>query len=281
MVKFLQFLKRIYLPLIFIILLALTINFYAGSSPYTRVKLVTTSNKVTGGVYSRITAVNNYIHLRSENRELAAELADALNRIEYISGQFPLAEIPADSVSLAAIEGSGRGYHYHAARVRNNTINRQQNYITLDKGRAAGLEPNMAVISNGGIVGYVADCIEKFSVCISVLNTDFRTSGKIKGSDYAGTVLWDGKSWERVILTEVPKYARIQPGDTIVTTEFSDRFPPGIMIGTVQDFELVNATYYEIRVKLRANLATLGNVLIVSNPEAEEIKALQEKVMNQ
>ena len=166
-------------------------------------------------------------------------------------------------------------YAYSQARVINNSIIRQENYITLDKGVDAGLQPDMALISDGGIAGYVIGCSEHFSVCMSILNREFKTSGKIKGTDYFGSVTWDGTSYEYLKLSEVAKYATLQKGDTIVTTSHSSRFPPDIMIGTVESFELNNATYYDVRVKIHTDMAALNNVLVVKYLDAEERETLE------
>ena len=111
-----------------------------------------------------------------------------------------------------------------------------------------------------------------------VLNRGFKTSGKIKGTDYFGSVSWDGASYEYVMLTEIAKYAQIHVGDTIVTTSHSSRFPPGLMIGTVADFELNNATYYDVRVKLHTDIAALNNVVVIKYLDAEERETLENDV---
>lgn len=279
MIKFIHFLKKIYFPLVFIILEALAIHFYAGSSAYTKVKLLTVSNSMAGGVYSQLSAVNSYFHLRKENRSLAEENSRLKNMLDSRMASAGEDTVAVDSASIIALVDPlsvERKYEYFSARVEDNTIIHQQNTITLDKGTRDGIEPNMGVISDGAVVGYVAGCTEKFSICISVLNTDFRTSGKLKGSDYSGSVYWDGRSWESVVLTEVPKYADISVGDTILTTEYSDKFPPDIMIGTVESFELKNLTYYDIRVKLHANMAAISNVTVVKYLDGKEKLRLQE-----
>ena len=72
--------------------------------------------------------------------------------------------------------------------------------------------------------------------------------------------------------------AQIHVGDTIVTTSHSSRFPPGLMIGTVADFELNNATYYDVRVKLHTDIAALNNVVVIKYLDAEERETLENDV---
>lgn len=276
MIKFIHFLKKIYFPLLFIILVMSAIHFYAGSSAYTKVRITGFSNKAAGGVYSQLSAVNSYFHLRHENAVLNEEIARLHNTLDSLADVRHPGLTAADSAIISS--NTDRTYEYFAAKVVNNTLTRQENYITLNMGSGQGMEPNMAVISNGGIAGYIEACSEKFSICRSALNVNFRTSGKLKGSDYTGSILWDGVSWEFVTLTEVPKYAEPAIGDTVITTDFSDIFPPDIMIGTVAGYELVNNIYYEIKVRLQANMATLSNVMVVRYPDGKERVRLESLV---
>ena len=78
----------------------------------------------------------------------------------------------------------------------------------------------------------------------------------------------------------MPKYAPLQVGDTIVTTDYSTIFPPDVLIGTVESFSLHNATFYNVKVKLHSNIAALGNELAVKYLDAGERNALEESVTN-
>lgn len=64
MIKFFLFIKKIHFVLIFIILEAFAIHYYANSTSYTKAKLITASNYVVGGIYSQISGLNSYLHLK-------------------------------------------------------------------------------------------------------------------------------------------------------------------------------------------------------------------------
>lgn len=281
MIKLILFIKKIHFVLIFIVLEALALHYYANSTSFTKARLVTASNYLVGGIHAKISGIGDYFYLRKENEMLVRELARLHNRFDGYSHVVQ----PGDSAgkvmdSLFFAENGARHWEYYDAQVVNNSIIRQENYITLDKGAMDGIQPDMAVIAGDAILGYVLGCSGRFSICMSILNRDFRTGGKIKGSDYFGTVYWDGLSYEHVTLSEVPKYADIHQGDTIVTSSHSLRFPPDMMIGTVESFELNNATFYDIKVKLHANMAAINNVLVVKNLDYGEINALEQSVVN-
>lgn len=280
MIKFFLFIKKIHFVLIFIVLEAVALHYYAGSTSYTKARLVTASNRVAGGIYAQLSGLNSYFRLKKENASLAAELAAVRNELEgyrrEIAGDTTLSV--ADSAALLDAVTGRKRYEYFTARVVNNSITRQENYITLNRGVDDGLQADMAVIADGGIVGHVLGCSEHFSVCMSVLNRNFRTSGKIKGTDHIGSISWDGLSYEYVTLSEIAKYAEIHTGDTIVTTTHSSIFPPDVMIGTVESFTLNNATYYDVKVRLHTDIAALNNVTVVKYLDAEEIDMLEQSV---
>ena len=281
MIKLILFIKRIHFVLIFIVLEALALHYYANSTSFTKARLVTASNYVVGGMHSKISGIQDYFHLRKENEILTKKLTDLYNKFDSYSNIVQANDssgIVMDSSYFA--ENGARHWEYYNARVINNSIIHQENYITLNKGALDGIQPDMAVIAGNSILGYVMGCSGRFSICMSILNREFRTGGKIKGSDYFGTIYWDGLSYEHVMLSEVPKYADVQKGDTIVTSSHSLRFPPDLMIGTVENFELKNATFYDIKVKLNVNMAAINNVIVAKNLDYGEINALEQSVVN-
>lgn len=252
------FIKLIYIPLLFVIFEAVAISYYAGSTSYTRAKMLGASNAVTGSIYKQFSNIGEYFGLRRENRALLEELADARNELERYQALHPASE---DEIIMP--EGEVAKYVYTSANVINNTISLRENYLTIDKGRLDGVEPNMAVITpQGTIVGIVQACSDKYSVCMSILNEKFRTAGRLKGSDDFGSVYWNGAAENGVQLTEVSKYAEISRGDTVVT-DHSSIFPPDIVIGVVESAQMNKESYYDIELELATPLRSVRKVLLV------------------
>lgn len=270
MQKFILFLKRYYFLLLFIVLEVVVISFYANSTSYTKAKLLSTSNVFVGGTYRAISGIEHYLGLKSENKALIAQIAELNNR---------LATMQADTSGRIVVDSAAQRYVYGTARVINNSVSHQQNFFTLNKGIRDGVQEGMAVLSADGVaVGYVLSCSNRFSVCMSMLNTAFRSSGKVKGSDYFGSLLWEGRNSSQMTLSEVSKYADIKKGDTILTTSYSAIFPPDVMIGTIDDFALNdNGSYFVIKVKLATEISALGNVVIVRYIDATEQKFVEQE----
>ncbi len=272
--RLLLFIQKVYVGLIFIVLEILALHFYCSSTSYTRAQLLSASNAAVGSVYGALSDIRHYFGLRKENAELLEQIAGLRDELAQFREQIP------DTAMLAGILSSRQKYSHITARVINNSVNRRENYLTVDKGEKDGVEPNMAVLSaNGTLVGYVLSCSERLSVCISALNTSFRASGSLSGSNHFGSISWDGTDRSRITLSEIPKYAPVNIGDTIVTTSYSFIFPEGIAIGTVESFRLVdNTASYIVDVRPATDFTSLRRVILVKNADAMEQIYLEQEV---
>lgn len=271
--RLLLFIQRVYVGLIFILLEILALHFYCSSTVYTRAQLLSASNVVVGAVYGAMSEVRHYFGLKKENAALLDEVVSLRGELTQ------LRERVLDSIVIPQVLSEMPQFTFMTARVVNNSVSRRENYITINKGEGDGVEPDMAVLSpEGSLVGYVLSCSERRAVCISALNTSFRASGSLKGSSHFGSLSWNGTDRSHITLSEIPKYAPIIIGDTIVTTSYSFKFPAGIDIGTVEEFEEVNNTAsYRVKVKLATDFTSLRNVILVKNADAMEQMYLEQE----
>ena len=267
--RLLLFLRRISFFLLFVAIEAAALRYFSNSSDYNQARVIGVANWLTGDIYRGISATRHFFSLGRENRRLTEEMARLQAQLyRQVSDTLP-------------VDTAGGRYTFTTARVVNNSIYRDKNYITLDKGTRQGVRTEMALLAPGGaIAGYVLNCSDRFSVAISILNTRFRTSGRILGQDYSGSISWDGLRTDEVLFSEIPKNAPIAVGDTIVTTDYSSYFPPGLLIGTVQRFELVNGTYYNARVRLAADVAALRYVTLADYLDREEKLELEHETVS-
>ena len=148
--------------------------------------------------------IRHYFSLGRENRDLLAHVAEMKERLAV----YEEAETAARLDSYMQDVGISK-YRVITASVASNTVNRAQNLVVLNRGRRDGVAEEMALLaSDGSMAGYVVDCTERYSVAMSVLNTSFRASGKLVGSDYFGSIYWDGADPHTVVLDELSKYER-------------------------------------------------------------------------
>ena len=296
MYKLIEFIRSIYVVVLFVLLEVCTIVHYARSTHYSRARLLAKATQVVGGGQSALAGVKRYFRLERENRELLEYVAALQERLsgyedaEQSAFRIPgLGHTPADTVatrttdSLAARQSdrphllANNRYRTITAAVISNSVNQPENFIVLNRGARDGVTREMAVLSAGGaVVGYVVDCTERYSIALSVLSNSFRTSGKLSGSDYFGLIYWTGTDPHTVMLGDLSKYADPQPGQEVETTG-SLFFPDGIKIGRIIDAELnETGTTYTARVELAARLAGLSHVILVENRDLDEIVGLLE-----
>lgn len=272
MYKLFLLLKRVAVPMLFVVIEVLAVSYYTSATSFTRARLLTISNCVTSGVEGSLRSVSDYFGLKEENVVLMERLAALENELAtYRSNPALEATEEVEGVEYTS------PYLFTTARVIKNSVFGQKNYFTIDKGLLDDVEGNMALLSpEGYVVGYTIDCSEHFSVCMSVANRDFTMGGKSTRSEYMGSIGWLGNDYRRVQLTDIPYYANFAEGDTIVST-VSYRFPPGRVIGTVERFEATDDRMNSnVVVRLAADLSKLDKVLVVRYLDGEEFKTLHE-----
>jgi len=255
----LRFIVRHNFIIIFIFLEILAFILLIQSNKFHRAKYVNFTYSIAGGFSKAFVNIKEYVSLREENRKLIEENNKLYNLLKSSYRTTTFNAVPANDTTYKRI------YLYIDAKVINNSTNKQYNYITLNKGRNHGIEPDMAVVSDKGIVGIVKDVTNNYASILSLLNRKFKVNGKIKRNDYFGPLSWIGKGHTKAILTDIPHHVEILVGDTIVTSGYSAIFPEGYMIGIASSFKLKGGNYYEIKVDLATDFKNLSNVQVVKN----------------
>lgn len=271
--KLLEFIRSVYVVVLFVVLEAIAISYYAHSTYYTQARLLARSNQLVGGVHGLFAGVRHYFSLGRENRELLAHVARMKERLALYEEAETAARLDGYMQDIGVSK-----YRIMTASVTSNTVNRAQNLIVLNRGRRDGVAEEMAVLSSdGAMAGYVVDCTERYAVAMSVLNTSFRASGKLADAEYYGSIYWDGLDQNVVILGELSKYADPKPGQEVVTAGFSQYFPADVLIGWVESASLNETrTAYTVRVRLAAEMSRLNEVVLVGNRDFYEIRNLQQ-----
>jgi rod shape-determining protein MreC len=189
----------------------------------------------------------------------------------------------ADTVSFRSFAGDAERqfpYDVIAAKVVNNSVMYLSNYITINKGSADGISSDMCVVSERGVVGIVSTVAEHYSTVLPLLNPRFRLSCKVLGSNYFGSMSWDGRSARYAQLDELPRHVEFNEGDTIVTSGFSAIFPEGILVGKVSSFDerQRDDNFYSLTVKLATDFYRLSSVMVIRNYHRDEQLQLEEEV---
>ena len=118
-------------------------------------------------------------------------------------------------------------------RIVGKEINQINNSLTIDAGTKNEIKPGMPVVSSEGLVGKVILSAPGYSQVMPYLNTLFRVSAKLQNSNAFGIVSWDGESIYELQLNHVPQTIPVDTGEVVVTSGYSNQYPPDIPIGRV------------------------------------------------
>jgi len=271
----LNFLLRYKTLIIFLILEAVALVMISSSHNYHQSVAYGAARSISGFVAKRIENGHSYFRLRQVNQELIAENLQLRHRIEKLE------TVQKPGLTSVSDSASGIRYNYLSARVINNSVNKQKNFITLDRGSRHGVTTGMGVASSTGVVGVIVGVSRNYSVAMSLLNTDFKLSASIAQNDYFGSLAWNGRNYRYAQLSEIPHHVAITEGDTIVTSGYSAIFPPGLMVGTLTGDLKKGGDFVTLKVLLSADFKKLTDVYLIGNLTRHEREAVEEEVINE
>jgi len=168
-------------------------------------------------------------------------------------------------------------YEYIVAKVVNNSINRINNYITINRGKRHGIVKGMGVICNSGIVGKVVNVSDNFSVVQSMLHKDSQFSAMIAKNKEIGYVEWnDNLDPHKGLFKDISNVSSLKLGDEVVTSGYS-LFPEGIPVGKLSNLHVKGSSTYLLSLELTfaVDFNKLQYVDVVMNKFATEQSVLE------
>jgi len=238
------------------------------------------ANEITGKISTQYNNVSYYFYLKRTNDSLvkANERLYNMLRQDY-SIPDTTNKISVDTLKVDSLT-TYRRFLYMQAKVVRNSVSQPNNYIILHRGKNQGVQKDLGVIgTNSGVIGTVVEVSNNFSVVMSLLHSQSNISGRLKRGGETGTVIWDGQDRNILLLKDITKSAKINQGDTVITSGFSDKFPEGLPIGYVKD--IINdksSSTYTVRVQSAVNFETLQFGYVINNLQKEEPNELLKKV---
>lgn len=238
------------------------------------------ANEISGNISKRYNNVEYYFQLRRTNDSLVKANEALYNKLKQ-DFEMPdtVNKVAIDTIKIDSLQQQ-RKYLYMQAKVVHNSVSQPNNYIELHRGSRQGLYADMGVIDvNNAVVGTVMDVSENYAVVMSLLHEQSNLSARLKKSGETGTVIWDGKAPDVLLLKDISKTVKISSGDTVITSGMSDRFPPGLLVGFVKD--IINdkaSSTYTVRIRTAANFENLQYAFIINNLQKDEPAQLLKKV---
>ena len=266
------FIRRFFTFLFFLALQVVALWFLFTYNRFHRAVGLGIANEITGWTNSKYANVDQYFHLKEENARVH-RMNDSL--LNLLRSNFAVPDSTTkqvvDTVKYDTLPGFRR-YLYYPARVVDNSVNSERNYVQINRGSNQGIKDNMAVISSdGNAIGVVVNVSPNFSQVMSLLHVQNTVNASLKKSGEFGKIEWDGKDPRFLTLRNLPKSIEVKKGDTVLTSVYSYNFPPGYMIGTVAEIIPDNSTtFYVLKIKTAANFYNLQQVFAIENLQRDE-----------
>ena len=241
----------------------------------------TSANTVAGKLYEVTGSIASYFHLRETNEDLLDHNIRLEQRVALLERE--LLAVRSDTMRYHSLDSVSQGSNYslYKARVIKNSLNRLDNYLTLDKGSADSIRPEMGVVSANGVVGIVYKTTPHYALVISLLNSKSSLSCKIQGSDYFGYLKWEGGDSQYAYLRDLPRHAEFSVGDTVVTSGYSAVFPPGLLVGYIDEMtDSHDGLSYLLKIRLATDFGRVSDVRVIANHNLPELKQLNEQLNN-
>lgn len=238
---------------------------------------LSSANRMAGQIYEMESGVTSFFSLTRANEELTL-------RNFYLERQVDqLRRLYTDLTKDTTVEERNQlqflsQYKLIPAKVVSNSVNKPDNLMTINKGKADGVEVDMGVACGNGIVGIVYLVSDHYSVVIPALNaSSSRISCAIRNRNYFGYLHWTGGDPTIAYVEDIPRHAHFKKGEWVVTSGYSSIFPSGVLVGKIEKvFNSNDGLSYKLQVRLSTDFSCLRDVVVVSDKTiSERVKLIE------
>ena len=214
-------------------------------------------NKIVGN-NTFFTDINN---LKQENEDLKkknSELEQSLRELEIIKSE------NATLKEYVNLKDKYTQYNTVPAYVINRDISNYSEIMVINVGSKDGIEVNMPVISDQGLVGHVLSVAESTAKVQTIIDTSSTISCTITTS--RDTIIARGTLEAKATLkaTYIPTEATLLQGDTVETSGLGGIYPKGILIGTIKEVtNTKNITDRYATIETAVDFSKVETVLVI------------------
>lgn len=200
-------------------------------------------------------------NLEEENKQLKeknSQLEQSLRELEIIKSEN---ETLKEYVNL---KDKYTEYEAIPGYVINKDISNYSDTIIINLGSKDGIEVNMPVISDQGLVGHIISVTDATAKVQTIIDTASTISCTITTSK--DTVIARGTLTQNSMLkaTYIPPEATVLEGDKIETSGLGGIYPKGILIGTIKQVVTTkNITDRYAMIETAVDFAKLQTVLVI------------------
>lgn len=237
---------------------------------------LSSANVVVGKVYEWESRVVSFFSLLRANEQLAQRNFYLERQVDQLRRLY--SDLTKDTTVMERKELQFLSqYKLIPAKVVDNSLNKAENLMTIDKGRADGVEVDMGVACGNGVVGVVYLVSDHYSVVIPVLNVTSSISCAIRGRGYFGYLHWYGGDPSVAYVDDVPRHAHFKLGEWVETSGFSSIFPSGVLVGKIEQvYNSKDGLSYRLKVRLSTDFSCVRDVCVINDNSIAERAALMQ-----
>lgn len=221
--------------------------FFSYSTGFTGGPLETIANHIFIPMQKGIDYIGSTIAISSADtktrKELVAENEALQAQVEELNARISNMELKLDELDelqkLYELDQSYYDYDTTGARIIGKSTSNWFNTFTIDKGTKDGIKVNMNVIADGGLVGIVSSVGDSYAVVRAIIDDTANVSATISSTEDNCIV---SGSLEKMTLNNLITFSNLDDsddkvaiGDMVVTSNISDKYVPGILIGYVSE----------------------------------------------
>lgn len=211
-------------------------------------------------IFGNNTFFTNINNLEEENKQLKEknrELEQSLRELEIVKSE------NATLKEYVNLKDKYAEYETIPAYVINKDISNYNDTLVINVGKEDGIEVNMTVIADQGLVGHVISVTDKTAKIQTIVDTASTISCTITTSK--DNVIARGTLEESALkATYIPTSATVLQGDTVETSGLGGIYPKGIHIGTIKKvITTKNITNRYAIIETAVDFAKIDTVLVI------------------
>ena len=184
--------------------------------------------------YDKYTTLQEISVVLDENKELKSKVDDLTEEHNQLrQDTYELSRLR----ELYQLDEKYTGYTKVGARIIEVTANNWSKAFKVDKGSDDGIQKDMNVIAGGGLVGIVTEVGKNYSIIKTIIEDNNSVSGMLIDTNETCIVEGDIEQSDSgfVKLTHFKSDITVRDGDKVVTSNISDKYLQGILIGYAKD----------------------------------------------
>ena len=184
--------------------------------------------------YDKYTTLQEISVVLDENKERKSKVDDLTEENNQLrQDTYELSRLR----ELYQLDEKYTGYTKVGARIIEVTANNWSKAFKVDKGSDDGIKKDMNVIAGGGLVGIVTEVGKNYSIIKTIIEDNNSVSGMLIDTNETCIVEGDIEQSDSgfVKLTHFKSDITVRDGDKVVTSNISDKYLQGILIGYAKD----------------------------------------------